>query len=64
MPWDAGSFKSKHFHDASPGQAKAAAAMANAMLKRGVPEGEAIATAIKHAKGKNHIAHRMYPEQK
>lgn len=62
MPWTAESFKSKHWHDASHGHAKAAAAIANAMLKRGVPEGEAISTAIKHAKGS--AAHRMYPEHK
>ena len=61
MPWTADSFK-KHWHDATPGQAKAAAAIASAMVKRGVPEGEAIATAIKHAK--HSAAHRMYPEHK
>ena len=50
MPWTADQFKSKHWGDASPAQAAKAASMANAMLKAGTPEGEAIATAIKNAK--------------
>ena len=52
MPWDAKSFKSKHNHKLSPSQAKGAARQANAMLRAGVPEGEAIATANKHAEKK------------
>jgi len=47
MPWTAKTFKSRHNHKLSKGQAASAAAQANAMLKRGVPEGEAIATANK-----------------
>jgi len=47
MPWSAASFKQKHNHSLSGAAAGKAASMANAMLKRGVPEGEAIATANK-----------------
>ena len=50
MPWTPSSFRSKHNKKLSPVQAKQAAAQANAMLKAGVPEGEAIATANKQAK--------------
>lgn len=49
MPWSAKSFKAKHNHSLSGSQAKKAASMANAMLRSGVPEGEAIATANKRA---------------
>lgn len=49
MPWSAKSFKSKHNKKLPPGAAKKAASQANAMLRAGVPEGEAIATANKHA---------------
>jgi uncharacterized protein YdaT len=55
MPWTAASFKSKHNKSLTSSEAKSAAAQANAMLKRGVPEGEAIATANKrfmHGKAK------------
>lgn len=50
MPWTGKQFKDRHAKDLSSGQAARAAKQANAMLKAGVPEGEAIATAIKHAK--------------
>ncbi len=50
MPWSGPAFKARHAHDLSPAQAEHAAAMANAMLKNKVPEGIAIATAIKRAK--------------
>ncbi len=60
MPWTPDQFKSKHFKDASKGQASRAAAQANAMLRAGVPEGEAIATAIKHAKMSPH--EKLYPK--
>ena len=50
MPWTAKTFKSRHNKKLSGGQASKAAAMANAMLRSGVPEGEAIATANKRAK--------------
>jgi len=47
MPFTAKTFKSRHNHKLSGSQASKAASMANAMLKAGVPEGEAIATANK-----------------
>lgn len=46
MPWDAKSFK-KHNKSLNPGEAKSAARQATAVLKSGVPEGEAIAIANK-----------------
>ena len=52
MPWSGKSFRSKHNHKLSSGQANNAARQANAMLRAGVPEGEAIATANKHAQKK------------
>jgi uncharacterized protein YdaT len=50
MPWTGKSFASKHNHKLSGKAAEKAAAQATAMVKAGVPEGEAIATANKHAK--------------
>lgn len=50
MPWTPEEFKERHNKKLTPAQAKKAAAQANAMLKAGVPEGEAIATANKNAK--------------
>lgn len=51
MPWDAKSFAAKHNHKlaGNPGVAKKAAAQASAMVREGVPEGTAIATANKRA---------------
>lgn len=49
MPWSGKSFKAKHNKKLPPAAAKKAASQANAMLRAGVPEGEAIATANKHA---------------
>lgn len=54
MPWSAQSFAAKHNHGLHGGAASKAAAQANALLRSGVPEGEAIAIANKHAmKGKH-----------
>jgi uncharacterized protein YdaT len=50
MPWSAKSFAAKHNKKLSPSQSAKAAKQANAMLRAGVPEGEAIATANKHAR--------------
>ena len=47
MPWDAGSFKEKHNHKLKGAAASKAAEQATAMVKSGVPEGVAIATANK-----------------
>lgn len=52
MPWNGKEFKSKHNHKLSLDRATKAAAQATAMLKAGVPEGEAIAVANKNAKKK------------
>lgn len=62
MPWTAESFKAKHNHSLSKTQATKAAAMASAMIKRGVPEGEAIATANKNAK--KSVAEHLYRDKK
>lgn len=50
MPWDAQSFKKHNKKLKGPALAKAAS-MATAMVKSGVPEGIAIATANKRAAG-------------
>ena len=55
MPWTPESFKAKHNKSLTPAQAKKASAQANAVLRSGVPEGEAIAIANKHAKAKGSI---------
>ena len=49
MPWTGKTFKSRHNKKLTTAQASKAAAQANAILKEGVPEGEAIAIANKHA---------------
>lgn len=49
MPWTGQSFASKHNHKLKGAAAAKAAHQADAMLRAGVPEGEAIATANKHA---------------
>ena len=50
MVWTSEQFRKRHAKHLTPSQAKHAASMANAMLKGGTPEGEAIATAIKRSK--------------
>ena len=52
MPWDAKSFAAKHNHKLKGEAAAKAARVATAMVKRGVPEGESIATANKVAQKK------------
>lgn len=49
MPWSGKSFRAKHNKKLSPAQANKAARQANAMLRSGVDEGIAIATANKNA---------------
>lgn len=49
MPWTGKQFASRHNHKLSGTVATKAADQANAMLRAGVPEGIAIATANKHA---------------
>ncbi len=56
MPWSAKSFAARHNHSLKGKAAAKAASQANALLREGVPEGEAIAIANKHAgklKGKH-----------
>lgn len=48
MPWTAKSFRERHNKKLSGAAAAKAAEMATAMVKEGVPEGIAIATASKH----------------
>ena len=59
MPWTGKSFAAKHNHALSGAKATKAAAQATAMVKAGVPDGEAIATANARAKGspKSHADH-------
>ena len=52
MPWTGKQFASRHNKKLSGAKATKAAAIATAMVKRGVPEGEAIATANARSKGK------------
>lgn len=52
MPWTAQAFAKRHNRKLHGRAAAKAAEQANAMLKAGVPEGIAIATANKHAKKK------------
>jgi uncharacterized protein YdaT len=47
VPWDAESYRRKHNHKLKGEAAKKAAEQATAMVKAGVPEGVAIATANK-----------------
>lgn len=48
MPWTPRQFRERHNRRASGPVGKKAAGIANAMLRSGIPEGEAIATASKY----------------
>jgi len=50
MPWTPAEFRKRHWKKASDAQAKSASRQAEAMIRRGVPEGTAIATAISRGK--------------
>lgn len=50
MPWTGASFREKHNKGLKGAAADKAAKQATAMVKSGVPEGEAIATANKEAR--------------
>jgi uncharacterized protein YdaT len=52
MPWTGKTFRDRHNKGLSAGQAKKAAAQANAILRSGASERVAIATANKHAHDK------------
>ena len=55
MPWSGKEFASRHNHKLKGKSADKAASQANALLRSGVPEGEAIAIANKHTvKGSKH----------
>lgn len=58
MPWTPDEYKSRHNNKLGKRGARKASRIANAMLKRGVPEGEAIATANARAEGKPRRTHR------
>lgn len=58
MPWTGKEFAAKHNHKLKGKTADKAAKQATAMVNAGVPEGEAIATANKHAKKKHY--EKMY----
>jgi uncharacterized protein YdaT len=60
MPWTGKTFAERHNHKLKGGAAKKAAAQANAMLKAGVPEGIAIATANKQASKRKSGAKTLY----
>jgi hypothetical protein len=52
MPWSGKQFKARHNKSATPAQASKAAAQASAMVRNGVDEGIAIATAKRrHGRG-------------
>lgn len=59
MPWTPEEFAARHNKKLSGASAKKASEQANAMLKEGVPEGIAIATANKHA-NKMHRREKVY----
>jgi hypothetical protein len=48
LPWTGKTFASRHNKSLSSGEAAKAASQASAMVKAGVPDGIAIATANKH----------------
>ena len=56
MPWTGEQFASRHNKKLGGAVADKAAAQATAMVKAGVPEGEAIATANKTAK--RHLSYK------
>lgn len=63
MPWTGKSFSEKHNHKLKGKAADKAAAQATAMLKAGVPEGEAIATANKQAAKKKFSPSNLYKKE-
>lgn len=65
MPWTGKSFAQKHNHKLKGKAAEKAATQATAMVNAGVPEGEAIATANKHAgKTRDQKINSMYKKKK
>ena len=64
MPWTGPGFAKKHNKKLKGARASKAAAIATAMVKRGVPEGEAIATANKQAKKHRSRSEKWYDKSK
>ena len=62
MPWPGTTFK-KHNKSLTDSEAKKAGKQATAMLEAGVPEGEAIATANKHAKEHKKPHNKLYSKE-
>jgi uncharacterized protein YdaT len=60
MPWTPREFAEKHNQKLSGEAAKAASRQANALLAKGLPEGEAIATASKQAKRRKVDTGKLY----
>ena len=60
IPWSGASFAKKHNHALKGKAADKAAAQATAMVREGVPEGEANATENKQAKKRKSTAEKMY----
>ena len=59
MPWNPKEFSSRHNKKLKGAAASKASSMANAMLRAGVLEGEAIATANKHGNKMMHARKRV-----
>ena len=55
MPWTGPEFAARHNHRLKGAAANKAARQATAMINAGVPEGEAIATANKHASRRGRV---------
>lgn len=64
MPWDARSFSARHNKKLHGKAASKAAEMATAMVREGVPEGEAIATANKHGNRMMERRRKLYDRKK
>lgn len=60
MPWTGKTFRARHNKKLDPVQAKKAARIATGMVKAGVAEGLAIATANARAEGKPRKAFRRH----
>lgn len=63
MPWIGKSFAERHNHSLKGAAADKAAKITTAMVERGVPEGEAIATANARAKGKKLAARGLISDK-
>jgi uncharacterized protein YdaT len=64
MPWTGRSFAAAHNKKLAGAAAETAAAQASAMVRAGIPEGEAIATANKTGDRRMSAAERRYAPKK